>query len=46
MTEYLELRKVAFELINYIVKKYDINSYEEFTCPYTRQLAESIYYFG
>ena len=33
MTEYLELRAVAFDLIKFIVKKYDIKDYEGFTCP-------------
>lgn len=46
MTEYLKLRATAFELINFIVKKYDIKDYEGFTCPYIRKLAEEVYYFG
>lgn len=46
MTEYFKIRAVAFDLINFVVKKYDIKSYAEFTCPYMRALAESIYFFG
>jgi hypothetical protein len=46
MTEYLSLREKAFEFINFIVKKYDIRGYDDFNCPYTRALAEEIYYFG
>jgi hypothetical protein len=46
MTEYLKVRSAAFELLNFVVKKYDITSYEEFTCPFMKALAESIYFFG
>jgi hypothetical protein len=46
MTEYFKVRATAFDLINDIVKRYDIKDYGGFTCPFMKALAESIYYFG
>lgn len=45
MTEYLQLRAVAFELVNEIAKTCDIKEYSGFH-PLIRKLAEEIYYFG
>ncbi len=46
MTEYFIVREAAFNLINFVAKKYDIKDYDGFTCPYMKKLAETIYYFG
>jgi len=46
MTEYFIVREAAFNLINFVVNKYGIETYDGFTCPYMKALAESIYYFG
>jgi len=46
MTEYFKVRAAAFDLLNYVVQKYDIKNYEGFTCPFMKALAESIYFFG
>lgn len=38
--ENTELLTVIYDLIDFVVKKYEIKSLDDFTCPRTRKLAE------
>ncbi len=45
MSDYVEIKLAALELIQFVVDKYGITSYREFTCPYMRRLAKSLDFF-
>lgn len=39
------IEKISVELILDVIEKYDVKSYDDFTCPYHRKLAEELNLF-
>lgn len=46
MSDYVLIKEKAWKLINYVAVKYEVKSYEEFTCPFHKALAEELEYFA
>jgi hypothetical protein len=42
--EYPDIVTNAYELVEFVVKKYNIKTFDEFTCPYFKDLAKEMYY--
>lgn len=43
--DHLVVNAAAYALVENVVKKHNIKSYEDFTCKHMRNLAKSIEYF-
>ena len=41
--DYAETVCCAVTLLSYIIRKYNIKTFEDFSCPYMKALAEELY---
>ena len=39
------IEKASLDLMEYLIKKYDIKSYDDFTCPHHERLARALNLF-